>query len=190
VVSPHGPHLVLVGMMGAGKTSIGRRVGKRLGRRHVDLDVAIERAAAMRVTEIFAAEGEAGFRDREHIVLVHTLADDEPLVISTGGGAVLRADNRAVMRDRSVVVWLRATPSTLLTRVGDGSGRPMLAGDPLGQLTRLVAERASEYAAAAHHIVDVDRLSFDRVTDRVALLWTPTTTSATAMSPATRERPA
>jgi shikimate kinase len=189
VVSPNGPHLVLVGMMGAGKTSIGRRVGKRLGRRHVDLDTAIERAAAMRVTEIFAAEGEAGFRDREHALLVDTLAHREPTVISTGGGAVQRADNRDAMRADGLVVWLRATPTTLLARVGDGSGRPLLAGDPLGQLTRLAAERAPLYAAAAHHFIDVDHLSFDRVAERVAHLWTAARPLATGSSAISGERP-
>lgn len=164
------PHLVLVGLMGAGKTSVGRRVAKRLGVRHVDLDTAVERAAAMTVPEIFAAEGEAGFRDREHDVLVELLAGDEPIVLSTGGGAVLREANRAAMRARGRVVWLRATPATLAARVGDGRGRPLLAGDPLGNLTRLVAERADAYAAAAHVVIDVDRMPFEAVTARVAAL--------------------
>ena len=174
------PHLVLVGMMGAGKTSIGRRVAKRLHRRHVDLDKAIERAAGTTVPEIFTAEGEAGFRAREHAVLVELLGSEAPLVISTGGGAVLRDDNRAAMRARGTVVWLRATPATLLVRVGDGSGRPLLAGDPLGNLTRLAAERADAYRDVAHEIIDVDRLSFDTVTERVTRLVTASATSATS----------
>ena len=157
-------------MMGAGKTSVGRRAAKRLGRRSVDLDVAIERDAGMAVPQIFEQVGEAGFREREHAVLVAQLAVDEPLVLATGGGAVLRADNRAAMRARGLVVWLRATPATLLTRVGDGSGRPLLAGDPLGHLTRLAGARADAYAAAAHEIVDVDRVSFDAVTEAIVRL--------------------
>ncbi|MSY71779.1 MAG: shikimate kinase, partial [Actinobacteria bacterium] len=167
---PSRPHLVLVGMMGAGKTSGGRRVAKRLHRRHVDLDAAIERTFGRKIPEIFAAEGEPGFRDREHDVLVDLLRGDEPLVVSTGGGAVLREDNRASMRERGTVVWLRAAPQTLLSRVGDGSGRPLLAGDPLGNLTRLAAARADAYRAAAHHIVDVDHMSFDAITTGLAAL--------------------
>ncbi len=162
------PHLVLVGMMGAGKTSIGRRVAKRLHLRQVDLDVAIERRAGASVSEIFASEGEAGFREREHAVLVDILAGEESLVVSTGGGAVLRTDNRDAMRSRATVVWLRATPRTLLTRVGDGSGRPLLADDPLGNLTRLAESRAWAYAAAAHEIIDVDRMSSEAVTEQIA----------------------
>ena len=169
-IAPRAPHLVLVGMMGAGKSSIARRVAKRTGRRHVDLDVAVERAAGASVADIFATEGESAFRDREHATLVDLLAGEEPLVLSTGGGAVLRDDNRAAMRARGTVVWLRASPTTLLARVGDGRGRPLLAGDPLGNLTRLAAERADAYAAAAHETIDVDRVSFDTVTERVASL--------------------
>ena len=74
------------------------------------------------------------------------------------------------MRERGTVVWLRAAPQTLLSRVGDGSGRPLLAGDPLGNLTRLAAARADAYRAAAHHIVDVDRMSFDAITTGLAAL--------------------
>lgn len=156
--------------MGAGKTSVGRRAAKRLGRRHVDLDTAVERRAGATVPELFAREGEDGFRRREHDELVAQLAGEEPIVLSTGGGAVLREDNRAAMRARGLVVWLRATPATLLTRVGDGSGRPLLAGDPLGNLTRLAEARAGAYEAAAHVIIDVDRKPFDAVTEAVVAL--------------------
>ena len=157
-------------MMGSGKSSIGRRVAKRLRRRHVDLDSFIERASGKKIAELFASEGEALFRDREHDALREVLADQEPLVVSTGGGSVLRDDNRAAMRAAGTVVWLRASPQSLLARVGDGSGRPLLAGDPLGNLTRIATEREGVYAAAAHEIIDVDRLSSDAVSDRVARL--------------------
>jgi shikimate kinase len=154
-------------MPGSGKSSIARRVARKSGRRVVDVDAEIERAAGRSIPEVFAAQGEDGFRALESEVLVSLLAGDDPLVIATGGGAVLRDENRAAMRARGVVVWLRATPQTLAERVGDGRTRPLLAGDPLGNLTRLLAERAGAYAAAAHAIVDVDRTPFDKVTDRV-----------------------
>jgi shikimate kinase len=161
------PHLVLVGMMGCGKSSVGRRVARALGRPFVDLDTAIERTARCRIPELFEREGEAGFRERESAELTAVLATPEPAVVATGGGAVLRAENRDAMRRRAVVVWLRARPDTLLARVGDGTGRPLLAGDPLGNLTRLAAERAGAYRDAAHEIIDVDGLPFDVITARV-----------------------
>jgi shikimate kinase len=161
------PHLVLVGMPGSGKSSVARRVARRTGRAAVDVDAEIERVSGRSIAEIFAAEGEAGFRALEGEVLAALLAGDEPLVIATGGGAVLRDENRATMRSRGVVVWLRATPTTLAARVGDGRTRPLLAGDPIGNLTRLLAERGDAYAAAAHAIVDVDRVPFDAITTSV-----------------------
>jgi shikimate kinase len=158
---------VLVGMPGSGKSSIARRVARRTGRRHVDVDAEIERTANRSIPEIFASDGETGFRALEGEVLATILAGDTSLVVATGGGAVLRPENRAAMRERGVVIWLRATPETLLSRVGDGTSRPLLAGDPLGNLTRLAAERSDAYAAAAHVAVDVDRMPFDKATDEV-----------------------
>jgi shikimate kinase len=164
---PPQPHLVLVGMMGAGKSSVGRRIARRTGRRCIDLDQQIEQAAGRTIPEIFAAEGEAAFRALETATLRTVLGADEPAVVAVGGGAVLPSENRRLMRDRAFVVWLRATPETLLERVGDGRGRPLLADDPGEVITRLVTERADAYLDAAHEIVDVDRLPFDTITERV-----------------------
>lgn len=161
------PHLVLVGMPGSGKSSIARRVAPSTGRRSIDIDSEIERVEGRAIPEIFAAAGEAGFRDIEARVLRDVLASDEPLVVATGGGAVLRDENRAVMRERGTVVWLRATPQALLRRVGDGSTRPLLAGDPLGNLVRLLDERGEAYAAAAHEAIDTDDRSLDDITQSV-----------------------
>jgi shikimate kinase len=161
------PHLVLVGMMGAGKTSLARRAARRLGRRPVDLDHEIERVAGRSIPEVFADEGEPGFRDRETAALRVVLAGDEPLVVATGGGAVVRPENRSIMRERGLVVWLRARPETLAARVGDGAGRPLLAGDPRTALERIATDRAPHYAAAAHEVLDVDDLPFDVLTDRL-----------------------
>jgi 5-deoxy-5-amino-3-dehydroquinate synthase len=165
--SPARPHVVLVGMMGAGKSSVARRVARHLGWRHVDVDTEVERSAGCTIASLFASEGEAAFRDREAATLRTLLASTEPLVIATGGGSVLRPENRQAMRDRARVVWLRARPDTLAARVGDGASRPLLAGDPLGSLTRIAAERAGAYEAAAHHVVDVDDVPFTLVTERV-----------------------
>ena len=97
-------HLVLVGMMGSGKTSLGRRLARRLQWRHVDADKWIERLAGKTIPQIFADDGEAAFRDLEHDVLRAVLAGSRPCVVSTGGGAVLRPANRVAMRQRGTVV--------------------------------------------------------------------------------------
>ena len=166
-MAPLQPHLVLVGMMGAGKTTAGRRIARRLGWRHADADKRIERASGRTIPEIFAAEGEVGFRQIERDVLASLLAVPGRTVVSTGGGAVLSPANRALMRERGTVVWLRARPETLLARVGKGKGRPLLAEDPVASVRRIAAERQSAYANAAHVIVDVDGLSADEVADAV-----------------------
>lgn len=154
-------------MPGSGKSSIGRRVARAAGLPFVDVDTEIELSAGRPIPDIFATDGETGFRDLETLVLRGILESPEPSVVATGGGAVLRAENRALMRANGVVVWLRATPATLHARVGDGQSRPLLAGDPLGNLTRLLDERGAAYAEAAHEIVDVDRLPFHEITARV-----------------------
>jgi shikimate kinase len=160
-------------MPGCGKSSIARRVARRTGRVLVDVDTQIERTAGRPIPEIIADPGETGFRDLESEVLRDVLAADEPAVIATGGGAVLRDGNRAAMRARGTVVWLRATPETLAQRVGDGRTRPLLAGDPIGKLRRLHDERAAHYAEVAHVVVDVDDTPFEKVADRVVAAIAP-----------------
>lgn len=166
-MAPLQPHLVLVGMMGAGKTSVGKRLARRLGWRHVDADKRIERSSGRTIPEIFATDGEAGFRTIEHDVLESLLRLPGRTVVSTGGGAVLSADNRALMRERGTVVWLRARPETLLARVGKGNGRPLLADDPAAAVHRIAAERRDAYESAAHVVVDVDGCTADQVADAV-----------------------
>ncbi|HUP75338.1 MAG TPA: shikimate kinase [Acidimicrobiales bacterium] len=166
-MAPLQPHLVLIGMMGAGKTSVGRRLARRLGWRHVDADKRIERTTGRTIAEIFAEDGEAGFRAIEHDVLETLLRLPGRTVVSTGGGAVLSPDNCALMRERGSVVWLRARPETLLARVGGGSGRPLLGDDPEAALRRIVVERQSAYTSAAHFVVDVDGCTADQVADAV-----------------------
>jgi shikimate kinase len=166
-MAPLQPHLVLVGMMGSGKTSVGRRVARRLGWRHVDVDKRIERTAGRTIPEIFAADGEVGFRAIEHDVLETLLRLPGRTVVSTGGGAVLSDENCRLMRDRGTVVWLRARPETLLARVGKGSGRPLLAGDPAEAVRRIDGERRAAYNRAAHVIIDVDGRTTDQVADEV-----------------------
>ncbi len=164
-------HLLLVGMMGAGKSTVARLVAGRLDRPWVDTDSAVERLAGSSVSEIFAARGEAAFRALEARVLAEVLARPDPAVVSVGGGAVLDPVGRAELRRGGTVVWLRARPATLLRRVGRNASRPLLAGDPAGPaaaLGRIEAERRVLYEEVATAVIDVDDLGADAVAARVA----------------------
>lgn len=141
-------NIVLVGMMGAGKSAVGAELGRRLGLPVRDTDTEISRAAAMTIPEIFARDGEAFFRDRETEVLARVLRGSRAIV-STGGGAWLRAENRALVATAGVSVWLDCTLATLWQRVRQKPTRPLLqTPDPRGTLERLLAERAPFYALA------------------------------------------
>lgn len=143
-----GGNIVLIGMMGAGKTAIGAELARRLGRPFTDTDAEIERAAAMTIPEIFARDGEAFFRARETEVLARVLGQ-RGSVVSTGGGAWMRPENRAAIARTGVSVWLDCDLETLWQRVRARPTRPLLATpDPRGTLARLLAERAPTYALA------------------------------------------
>lgn len=160
-------HLVLVGLMGSGKSTVGRECARRLDRPFVDTDEVVEQEAGRPVREIFAVEGEPGFRDRERRAVAAVCAAAVPTVIACGGGVVLDPANRAELRAAGVVVWLRAPVAELVARVGTGAGRPLLADEPVGALARLERERDSAYGAAAHVVVDTAGLGVDPVVDRV-----------------------
>ncbi|GGB08141.1 shikimate kinase [Allosediminivita pacifica] len=140
--------VVLVGMMGAGKTAVGRTLAAQLGVGFRDSDQEIERAASMSIPEIFARDGEPFFRAREHEV-ISRLLDGPPCVLSTGGGAFLSEANRRVMSEKGVSVWLDADLETLWQRVRHKGTRPLLrTADPHATLAALHAERAPVYALA------------------------------------------
>jgi shikimate kinase len=149
-------HLVLVGLMGSGKTTVGRRCAKRLDRGFVDLDDLIMTHAAMSIEDIWRDRGEERFRALEREVVLDVCASSVPLVIACGGGTVVDAENRRRLREVGTVVWLRAPTAVLAARVGNDSRRPLLAGDPAGALARLAELRADAYAAAADSLVDTD----------------------------------
>ena len=141
-------HIVLIGMMGAGKTAIGTELARRLGVPFTDSDAEIEAAAAMSISEIFARDGEAFFRDRETQVLSRILAG-RPGVISTGGGAWMRPENRALIREHGLAVWLDCDLETLWHRVRQRPTRPLLkTPDPKGTLAALLEQRRPVYARA------------------------------------------
>jgi shikimate kinase len=160
-------HLVLVGLMGAGKTTVGRRCAQLLERDFVDTDDVVVRLAGMPVPEFFAANGEAAFRALERQAVADACASPAPLVIACGGGSVVDADNRRRLAGAGFVVWLRAPVTVLTERVGEGADRPLLAGDPRGNLTRLLALREPAYEAVADAVVDTEGRGIDDVATAV-----------------------
>ncbi|MGE5266523.1 MAG: shikimate kinase [Deltaproteobacteria bacterium] len=140
--------IVLVGLMGCGKSSVGRRLASRLGIGFVDADEEIERVAAKTIVEIFADHGEAYFRDGERRVIGRLLASG-PQVLATGGGAFINPETRAKIREAGVSVWLRAELPVLMRRVSKRDTRPLLkTGDPEATMRDLMAKRYPIYAEA------------------------------------------
>ena len=149
-------HVVLVGLMGVGKSTVGRRLAKELERPFADLDEQVELRAGTTVPRLFADEGEAAFRALESSVLADLLDRPSPLVIAAGGGAVTSAANRAALDAADAyVVWLRASVEFLAART-DTAHRPLLAGDAAGTLARLLDERTPQYEAVADAVVEVE----------------------------------
>jgi shikimate kinase len=167
-------------MMGSGKSSVGRKLAKALGRRFVDSDAEIERRYGRTVHEIFAKDGEDAFRRIEADVLTDLLTGQEPAVIATGGGAVVLPSNRDLMRRHGTVIWLRATPAVLAQRMSGASvaRRPLIAelgGDPAALATRLAelsAQREVAYHQVAHDIVNVDGRPVAEIVDHLVRLVT------------------
>lgn len=160
--------IVLIGLMGAGKSTVGPLVARRTGRPFVDADAALEARTGRRIADIFATDGEAAFRTIESDVLEQLLGRPDHPVIGAGGGAVLAERNRAVLRRAgAAVVWLDAGPAVLAERVGQDADRPLLAAGAVEALTRLAAERAPAYAAAATHRVEAGRGVPEQVAEAV-----------------------
>jgi shikimate kinase len=157
--------VLLIGMMGAGKSTVGRELSARLGWPYLDSDAEIIRRTGMSVPEIFATQGEAAFRAEEAAVLEAATTSDGPVVVSVAGGAVLDPDNRRRVAAAGLVVWLRAEVSTLAARVGVGAGRPLLGDDPAAALARLYPERRGLYAQLAELTVDVDGRAVGQIAD-------------------------
>ena len=143
-----GKSVVLVGLMGAGKTCIGKRLARKLGMEFVDADAEIEAAADRTVSEIFAEFGEQAFRDGERRVIARLLSE-QPRVIATGGGAFMDAETRANARRHGISVWLKADLEVLLQRVSRRNNRPLLqGGDKRRKLEELMTQRNPTYAEA------------------------------------------
>lgn len=163
-------NLVLVGPMGAGKSCIGHRLAEHYGLRAVDADHELEQRGGASIAAVFEHEGEAGFRLRESAVLVELLQADG-LVLATGGGAVLDAGNRQLLRSRGFVVHLHASPARQLQRLARDHSRPLLAGDDREAVLHALARiRDPLYAEAADLRLDTDPLSLEEATTQLVRL--------------------
>ena len=151
--------IVLVGLMGSGKSTIGKKVAHALDVPFTDTDAEIERRRGCSIASLFETEGEPAFRAAEAAVVAEVVHGDRPGVIATGGGAVLDPATRALLREHATVVWLRASPAMLVHRIAPDGTRPLLADDPRDALERLAAEREPLYLEVADHVVDVDHVA-------------------------------
>ncbi len=159
--------IAFVGMMGAGKTAVGRAVAEKLQARFLDSDSEIERAANMSIAEIFVRDGEKFFRDREAQV-IRRLFENEKCVLSTGGGAFINAEVRDIMTTYGVSVWLKVDLDLLWLRVKNKESRPLLkTNDPLGSLKEIYNARQQTYALADLTVESGKDLSIDAMADRV-----------------------
>jgi len=160
-------NIFLIGLMGAGKTSVGRLLARRLGKQFVDCDHEIERTTGVRIPVIFEIEGEAGFRARESRMLTE-LVQRNDIVLATGGGAVLSEENRRLLSESGTVVYLRATPHDLWQRTRHDRNRPLLQTEnPLAKLAALFAERDPLYRQIAHVVIDTGNQSVSSLAHRL-----------------------
>ena len=159
--------IVLTGFMATGKSEVGRRLAKRLGRAFIDTDRLVESRAGKSVAAIFASDGEAAFRRLERAAITDAVAPGDT-VVALGGGAVLDDDNVARVRAAGVLVCLTARPDTILARIGDVARRPLLAGgDPRANVERLLAERRGAYEGAADLMIDTSDRTVDEVVEDI-----------------------
>ena len=160
-------NIFLVGLMGAGKTSVGRLLAQRLDMKFFDADAEIERITGVKIPVIFEIEGESGFRSREE-KMIEQLTAMNGIVLATGGGAVISDTNRRFLKSRGRVIYLRATPEDLWRRTRRDRNRPLLqTADPLGKLRSLHEQRDPLYREVAHLIVDTGSQSVAHLTSSI-----------------------
>ena len=160
-------NIFLVGLMGAGKTSVGKMLSKRLNKTFYDSDQEIERATGVKIPVIFEIEGEQGFRARESRMLAELVCGDN-IVLATGGGIILSEQNRRLLAAHGTVIYLRATANDLWRRTRHDKNRPLLqTGDPLEKLQELLAQRDPLYREVADIIIDTGNQSLGSLTSRI-----------------------
>ncbi len=161
-------HIILIGFMGCGKTTVGIKLSYRLRRPFLDTDKLIEKEEGRTISEIFAKEGEAFFRDLETQCLKKLLLSETEQIISVGGGLPIRKENHTLLQELGEVVYLRAKPETIYERLKNDTTRPLLQGDnPQEKIRSLMAQRSAVYEQAATFIVDVDGKDFDTILDEI-----------------------
>lgn len=180
-------NIILIGPMGAGKTSLGRRVAERLGLSFIDADQVIEQRTGASIPVIFECEGEAGFRTREKAVIAELCANSGQL-LATGGGAVLDPDNRTALKRAGMVVYLKTSVAQQLERVERDRNRPLLqTADPGARLHELAQQRNAIYRELADLTFDSDGLNADTAGERlfnlIALHWPSATPQEKASTP-------
>lgn len=164
------PSVCFIGLPGSGKSTIGRQLARNWGVEFVDSDLVLERRLGCSIKDYFAAHGEQAFRDAEAEVLADLARGQSACVLSTGGGAVLRAENRAVLHANTTVFYLQSSPEDIARRLRNDTTRPLLQGeDPLKRLRDLLAVRAPLYEETAHFVIDTVRCSTAQVVRKVTM---------------------
>lgn len=162
--------MTFIGLPGSGKSTIGRQLARIWGVEFVDSDLVLERRLGCSIKEFFASQGEAAFRDAEALVLAELANSDKIGVLSTGGGAVLRPENRAVLHANTTVFYLQSSPEDIARRLRNDTNRPLLQGDdPFKRLKDLLVLRAPLYEETAHFVIDTMRCSTAQVVRKVTM---------------------
>jgi len=164
------PIITLIGLPGSGKSTVGRQLARKWRLPFVDSDHAIEDALGGSIRSYFESHGESAFRDVETDVLRSLLQQQQGCVLSTGGGSVLREENRRMLREQSTVFYLQAAPEDIARRLRHDTTRPLMQGaDPLVRLKELLAQRAPLYQETAHFVIDTGRLNTSQTVRKVAM---------------------
>lgn len=163
-------HFSLIGLPGSGKSTIGRHLARMWKLQFVDSDHVIEQRLGGSIKDFFAAQGEAAFRDIESQVLEELLQRSRPCILATGGGAILRAQNRAALKAHSTVFYLQSSPDDIARRLRNDTTRPLLQGeDPLKRLRALLEVRGPLYLETAHYVVDASRQNTGQVSRKIGM---------------------
>lgn len=161
-------NIILVGYMGCGKSTVGKRLSYRVKMPYVDTDKLIEAGQQMEISEIFAQKGEPAFRDMETECVKGLFENKQDYVISVGGGLPLREENRELLKKLGKVVYLRAKPETIYERLKEDTTRPLLRGEsPQEKICSMMEERDPVYEMAADFVIDVDGKGFDEIMDEI-----------------------
>ena len=162
-------NIYLIGLMGAGKSTVGRMLAKRLGKTFFDSDHEIEKRCGVKIPTIFEMEGEEGFRKRESAV-IKDLTQMQDIVLATGGGSVLLSENRTYLHENGYVVYLRANPHELWVRTRNDKGRPLLnTTDPQKKLKELFEIRDPLYTSIAHQTVETGKPNVNQLTNKLVM---------------------